>query len=338
MPAVTSAAGPRSRSQQFSGKFPTIQYEMLLLQVPSNYDPTTRQYTGVWDGTFQTAWSDNPAWVLWACLTNERWGVGRFLETSNVDKWMLYAAAQWFDELVPDGNGGFEPRLTFNGTIDSALEAERALAVIAGACQSVFYWASGAVNIVVDKPDDPVAGAVFLLLARQRAKPARREIAADQLPYRSDERFRRERAGDRHNVGITGRCDNAPRLEFAIIAGHDDVVSLPGFNQHLIIECDLSTGYKDQPAKHPPALEARVSDVDVRARDKIVIGLADAEARDWVFQPTTTTCIQEPAGPRRITSETATPVGAAIGPVWNEVTEGSERRMPSSMRACLLGS
>ena len=65
MPAVTSAAGPRSRSQQFSGKFPTIQYEMLLLQVPSNYDPTTRQYTGVWDGTFQTAWSDNPAWVLW---------------------------------------------------------------------------------------------------------------------------------------------------------------------------------------------------------------------------------------------------------------------------------
>ena len=146
-------------AQQFSGKFPTIQYEgkMLLLQVPSNYDPTTRQYTGVWDGTFQTAWSDNPAWVLWACLTNERWGVGRFLETSNVDKWMLYAAAQWFDELVPDGNGGFEPRLTFNGTIDSALEAERALAVIAGACQAVFYWASGAVNIVVDKPDDPVA-------------------------------------------------------------------------------------------------------------------------------------------------------------------------------------
>lgn len=146
-------------AQQFSGKFPTISYQgkMLLLQIPSNYNPITRVYTGVWDGTFQTAWTDNPAWVLWEVLTNERWGLGHYINVLNVDKWGLYAAAQWFDELVPDGYGGFEPRFTFNGTIDSAVEAERALAVLAGACQSVFYWASGAVNIVVDKANDPVA-------------------------------------------------------------------------------------------------------------------------------------------------------------------------------------
>ena len=161
--------------------------------------------------------------------------------------------------------------------------------MIAGACQSVFYWASGAVNIVVDKPDDPLAGRRL-----PSPRPSARETGAArdccrQLPYRSDERFRREHAGDRHNVGITGRCDNAPRLEFAIIAGHDDVVSLPQLNQHLITECDQ---YRLQRSadQNPPA-RSRVSDVDVRAWDKLGSGRVDAEARDWVFLPSMTTCI-----------------------------------------------
>lgn len=146
-------------AQQFAGKFPSIAYQgkMMLLQVPSNYDPETRTYTGIWDGTFVLRFANNPAWAIWTIANNDRWGFGRYLENGNLNKWYLYAAAQWFDELVSDGKGGLEPRFTFNGTIDSALEAERALAVIAGACQSVFYWASGAINIVVDKPNDPVA-------------------------------------------------------------------------------------------------------------------------------------------------------------------------------------
>lgn len=148
----------RIDAEQFAGSFPTIAYQgsFLSLEIPSNYNPVARTYSGIWDGTFTTAWTNNPAWVLWACLTNDRWGLGRWINTSAVDKWLLYDAGVWFDELVSDGYGELEPRFVFNGVIDSAESAYNAIVMIAGACQAMPYWASGAVNFVVDKPMDPV--------------------------------------------------------------------------------------------------------------------------------------------------------------------------------------
>lgn len=148
----------RIDAEQFGGSFPTVEYEgdFLLMEIPSNYDPVARTYSGVWDGTFTTAWTNNPAWVLWACLTNDRWGIGRWIDAAAVDKWFLYDAGVWFDELVSDGYGGLEPRFTFNGSFESTASAYDAIVTIAGACQAMSYWASGSAHIVVDKPEDPV--------------------------------------------------------------------------------------------------------------------------------------------------------------------------------------
>lgn len=148
----------RFGAEQFSGQFPTIEYKgkFLILEIPSNYDPVDRTYAGIWDGTFTTGWTDNPAWILWAVKTNDRWGLGRWIDLEAVDKWSLYTAGQWFDELVSDGHGGTEPRFAFNGTFESMVRAYDAIVSIAGACQAMPYWSSGAAHTVVDKPEDPI--------------------------------------------------------------------------------------------------------------------------------------------------------------------------------------
>lgn len=148
----------RIDAEQFGGNFPTIEYQgqLLTLQIPSNFDPVTRTYSGIWDGTFTTGWTDDPAWVLWNICTNARWGYGRWISSVRVDKWFLQAASVWFSQRVSDGKGGTEFRFSFNGVIDSTAKAYDALVYIAGACQSMAYWSSGAANFVVDKPASPV--------------------------------------------------------------------------------------------------------------------------------------------------------------------------------------
>lgn len=148
----------RIDAEQFSGQFPAVEYEgrFLILEIPSNYDPEARTYSGTWDGTFTTGWTDNPAWVLWGLLTNDRWGLGRWIDAADVDKWALYAASQWFDELVDDGAGGLEPRFTFNDTFDSPVKAYDAITTIAGAVQAMPYWESGAAFFSLDRPADSV--------------------------------------------------------------------------------------------------------------------------------------------------------------------------------------
>ena len=87
----------------------------IKVKIPSNYNPRTRQYSGVWDGTFKIDWTDNPAWVLYDVVTNKRYGLGNRLGEFGADKWTLYQVAQYCDQLVPDGFGGKEPRFTCNG-------------------------------------------------------------------------------------------------------------------------------------------------------------------------------------------------------------------------------
>jgi len=50
-------------SEQFSS-IPTRAYDIkgIIVRIPSNYDPVTRAYAGLWDGSFKLAWTDNPAW------------------------------------------------------------------------------------------------------------------------------------------------------------------------------------------------------------------------------------------------------------------------------------
>lgn len=138
---------------------PVRGYEMLglILQVPSNYDAATRTYTGTWDGTFQLAWSNNPAWCFYELVTNERYGLGDFIDASQVDKWALYQIAQYCDELVDDGFGGQEPRYTCNLYIQTREEAYKVIQSMAAIFAGLTFWGSGAITAIQDSPADPVA-------------------------------------------------------------------------------------------------------------------------------------------------------------------------------------
>lgn len=144
-------------AQDFQGNLPSRIYEVkgLIIDVPSNYDPETRVYNGIWDGTFKKAWTNNPVWVFYDLLTNGRYGLGRDIGKDNVDKWSLYYASMYCDELVSDGNGGKEPRFTFNGVINSREDAYSVLTNVAGVFRSMLFAANNQIFLAQDAPQTP---------------------------------------------------------------------------------------------------------------------------------------------------------------------------------------
>lgn len=127
-----------------------------IIKVPSNYDAETRAYTGIWDGTFQPAYTNNPAWVFYDLITHERYGLGKYVNENGINKWALYEIARWCDELVPNGVGGMEPRMTCNVFLQTQEEAYKVLQDLAGTFRGVAYWAGGSILASADKPSDPV--------------------------------------------------------------------------------------------------------------------------------------------------------------------------------------
>ncbi|MFB6347881.1 phage tail protein [Moraxella sp. ZJ142] len=122
-----------------------------LIQVPSNYNPTTRSYNGMWDGTFKLAYSNNPAWVYYDICTHKRYGLGL-----TVDKWQLYQIAQYCDEMVDDGKGGKEPRFTCNVYLQKAEDAYQVLQSLASVFRGLTFWDGTQIVVDSDVPKDPV--------------------------------------------------------------------------------------------------------------------------------------------------------------------------------------
>jgi hypothetical protein len=143
-------------AEQFS-RIPVRSYRWrgVHIKVPTNYDPITRQYTGMWDGTFKLAWSNNPAWVLHEMVTNPRWGLGQFVSEEINNKWVLYRIGQYCDALVPDGRGGTEPRFTFNWQFTTRAEAVRVLRDLSAVFRGVIYWGNSSVEYSQDAPAEP---------------------------------------------------------------------------------------------------------------------------------------------------------------------------------------
>lgn len=163
--------GIKFDAEKFPNGIPTATFEVngIQCEVPTNYDPITRVYSGTWDGTFKRAWTDNPAWIFWTLATDPRWGAGTALSAgivspsaayaaaaSLVDRWTLYSISQYCDEQVPDGYGGTEPRYTFNAWINTADEAYRVLSALASCFRGMIYWGRGQIVPVIDRPTDPV--------------------------------------------------------------------------------------------------------------------------------------------------------------------------------------
>ncbi|WP_369301028.1 phage tail protein [Pseudomonas sp. N2-5-1-1] len=130
----------------------TLECDGRKWQVPSNYDPRSRSYTGVWDGTFKEAWTDNPVWHTYGITTNDRFGLGRRIKPWMVDKWELYRISQYCDQLVPDGKGGQEPRFICNLNLQSKADAWSLLRDISAIYRGMTYWAQGQVFTLSDMP------------------------------------------------------------------------------------------------------------------------------------------------------------------------------------------
>ncbi|MCT8165020.1 MULTISPECIES: phage tail protein [unclassified Pseudomonas] len=120
--------------------------------VPSNYDPDTRTYTGVWDGTFKQAWTNNPAFVSYGLCVEDRFGLGKRIKSWMVDKWEMYRIAQYCDQLVSDGQGGQEPRFLCDMNLQGKAEAWNLLRDLSAIYRGMVYWAQGSLFMQADMP------------------------------------------------------------------------------------------------------------------------------------------------------------------------------------------
>jgi predicted phage tail protein len=153
----TAMIGLQVDSELFN-RVPSRAYRLKLakVRVPNNYNPLTRTYTGLWNGTFKLAWTDNPAWCWYDLATHDRYGLGEYIDPNSIDKWALYSIAQYCDQLVPDGNGGMEPRFTCNLLLQTREEALKVLMNFASIFRGIVYWHTNSIFCSQDRPANPV--------------------------------------------------------------------------------------------------------------------------------------------------------------------------------------
>lgn len=149
-------------AQQFQN-IPTVTVDCRAKRwpVPSNYDPESRTYNGVWDGTFKQAWTNNPALVTYGLCVEDRFGIGKRIKPWMVDKWEMYRIAQYCDQLVPDGQGGQEPRFLCDMNLQGRAEAWTLLRDLSAIYRGMVYWAHGSLFMQADMPREQDIDYVF---------------------------------------------------------------------------------------------------------------------------------------------------------------------------------
>lgn len=154
----TAVAGAVIDHDQYTDT-PTRTYHLrgLIVDVPDNYDPETRAYSGLWLGGFKKAYTNNPAWLFRYLVKNERFGLARHAGYIDVDDGALYTLSQYCDQLVNDGYGGFEPRMTLNAYITEQMSARDLLDNIAGMFRGIALWDGQRLTVMIDAPQDPIA-------------------------------------------------------------------------------------------------------------------------------------------------------------------------------------
>lgn len=130
----------------------TVDCKARLWPVPTNYDPQSRTYTGIWDGTFKQAWTNNPVWATYGICVEDRFGLGKRIKSWMVDKWEMYRIAQYCDQLVSDGVGGLEPRYLCDLNLQGKAEAWTLLRDLSAIYRGMVYWAQGALFMQADMP------------------------------------------------------------------------------------------------------------------------------------------------------------------------------------------
>jgi len=151
----------RFNSEYFS-QIPNRFFDTRLIKVkiPSNYDPILKRYneSTPWDGSFKENkyWTDNPAWCFYDIITNENYGLGKYIDSTYVDKWSLYEISKYCDVLVPDGYGGWEPRFACNIILNNKEEAYKVINNMASIFRGLVYFGNGVISATQDSPKDPI--------------------------------------------------------------------------------------------------------------------------------------------------------------------------------------
>lgn len=295
----------------------TMKCKARRWMVPSNYDPIQRTYSGTWDGTMKSAWTNNPAWITYGVCTEDRFGLGKRIKSFMVDKWELYRISQYCDQLVPDGNGGTEPRFLCDMNLQGRADAWSLLRDISAIYRGMTYWAQGQLVMQADMPraqdfdyvftrSNVVDGKFSYGSASAKTRYTRALVSYDNpannyetdvIPF-SDLDLQR-RYGDRPTelsaIGCTRASEAQRRGKWAILSNNQDrtvsfktgmegVIPLPG---HIIPVADSLLAGREVGGRISSAAGRVVTldrDTQAKVGDRLIINLPGGRAEGRTVQ------------------------------------------------------
>lgn len=315
----------------------TVKCRARKWQVPSNYDPIARTYTGTWDGTMKQAWTNNPAWITFGVCTEDRFGLGKRIKPFMVDKWELYRIAQYADQMVPNGLGGLEPRFLCDMNLQGKADAWSLLRDIAGIYRGMTYWAQGQLVMQADMPRAQDLDYVFTRAnvidgkfsygsASAKTRYTRALVSYDNpannydtdvIPFADLDLQRRmgDKPTELSAIGCTRASEAQRRGKWAILSNNQDrtvsfktgmegVIPLPG---HIIPVADSLLAGREVGGRIS-AVGGRIvtldRDTQAKAGDRLIINLPGGRAEGRTIQSvsgravTVTTTYSEPPLPQ----------------------------------------
>ena len=295
----------------------TVKCRARKWQVPSNYDPIARTYTGTWDGSMKQAWTNNPAWITFGVCTEDRFGLGKRIKPFMVDKWELYRISQYCDQLVPNGLGGVEPRFLCDMNLQGKADAWSLLRDIAGIYRGMTYWAQGQLVMQADMPRAQDFDYVFTRAnvidgkfsygsASAKTRYTRALVSYDNpannydtdvIPFADPDLQRRlgDKPTELSAIGCTRASEAQRRGKWAILSNNQDrtvsfktgmegVIPLPG---HIIPVADSLLAGREVGGRIS-AVAGRVVTLDrdtlAKAGDRLIINLPGGRAEGRTVQ------------------------------------------------------
>lgn len=315
----------------------TVRCKARRWMVPSNYDPVARTYTGTWDGSMKSAWTNNPAWITYGVCTEDRFGLGKRIKSFMVDKWELYRISQYCDQLVPNGLGGVEPRFLCDINLQGRADAWSLLRDIAGIYRGMTYWAQGQLVMQADMPraqdfdyvftrSNVIDGKFSYGSASAKTRYTRALVSYDNpannydtdvIPYADLDLQRRygDRPTELSAIGCTRASEAQRRGKWAVLSNNQDrtvtfktgmegVIPLPG---HIIPVADSLLAGREVGGRISAAV-GRVVTLDrntqAKVGDRLIINLPGGRAEGRTVQSvngravTVTTSYSEPPLPQ----------------------------------------
>ncbi|MBS4090659.1 host specificity protein J, partial [Pseudomonas rustica] len=295
----------------------TVKCKARRWMVPSNYDPVQRTYTGTWDGSMKSAWTNNAAWITYGVCTEDRFGLGKRIKPFMVDKWELYRIAQYCDQLVPNGLGGTEPRFLCDMNLQGKADAWSLLRDISAIYRGMTYWAQGQLVMQADMPraqdidyvftrSNVIDGKFSYGSASAKTRYTRALVSYDNpannydtdvIPFADLDLQRRygDRPTELSAIGCTRASEAQRRGKWAILSNNQDrtvsfktgmegVIPLPG---HIIPVADSLLAGREVGGRISKVAGRVITldrDTQAKAGDRLIINLPGGRAEGRTVQ------------------------------------------------------